>query len=464
MIRRLALPVAVAVSACNLAPDYQRPAAPVPPHWPTGEAYANAPGGAAAGLPWRSLFRDRELVAVIERALANNRDLRAAVANVDAVRALYRVQRADRIPTVSAGASATVGQRDLFGDAVTNRNYQLDVGLAAFELDLFGRQRNLSASAFHEYLASEAGARSARLALIAQVATSYALLAASRELLEVARETLASAERTLGVATRLNTTGLASKLDVYQAETVVAQARSDVARFITEIAQGKNALELLAGGPIPDALLPGSLVELEGAIAAAPAGLSSDVLLLRPDVLEAEHRLRGAHADIGAARAALFPRISLTAAIGVASTALRTLIDGAFWSVSPAADLPIVGSGNHDRVDAARARRDALLAAYESSIQAAFRDVADALARAGTIDEQLAAQKALVESAERSYTLAESRFRTGIDSYITTLTAQRTYYGAKQSAIGVRLEAVTNRVELYRAIGNDPSVAGDRPR
>lgn len=456
---RLALLAALLVSGCNLAPGYQRPDAPVPPKWPTGEAYANAPGGAASGLPWRSILRDRELATVVERALANNRDLRAAVANVAAVRALYRIQRADRIPTVEAGASATVGQSDLFGDPVTNRSYQVDLGIAAFELDLFGRQRNLSASAFHEYLASEAGVRSARIALIAQVATTYASLAASRELYEVARETLASTERTLRVATQLNAAGLANKLDVYQAETVVAQARSDVARFVTEIARGKNALELLAGGPIPDALLPESLVELESAIARVPAGLSSEVLLLRPDVLEAEHRLRGAHADIGAARAALFPRISLTAAIGVASSALRSLFDGAFWVVSPSASLPIFGSANHARVDFARARRDALVAAYESSIQAAFRDVADGLARAGTLDDQLAAQTVLVTAAERAYTLAESRFRTGIDSYLAALTAQRVYYSSQQSAVGVRLEAVANRIELYRAVGNDPSTA-----
>ncbi len=459
--RAIVLALVALASACNLAPEYQRPSAPVPHRWPSGDAYGAGSDASAAGLPWRTLVGQPKLAGLVGRALANNRDLRAAVANVAAVRAQYRVQRSDRIPTITAGAGATVGQSDLLGNVVNHHDYRADVGISGFELDLFGRQKNLSTSAFEAYLASEAGLRSSRIALIAETVTTYATLAANRELLEVARQTLDSAEQTLAVAVRLDSAGLANKLDVHQAETVVAQSRSDVNRLITLVAQNRNALELLVGEPVPEAMLPASLEELEGTIAQVPAGLSSDVLLRRPDVLAAEHRLRAAHADIGAARAALFPRISLTAAIGVASSALSSLLDGAFWSVSPSASQPLFGSGNHARVNVARAKRDALVAAYESAIQSAFRDVADALARSGTLRDQLDAQRALVTAAEKSYALAESRFKGGIDSYLSVLTAQRIYYGAQQSSIGVRLEAVVNRVDLYRAIGSDPSVASN---
>lgn len=457
--RSLAL-LAVAIAGCNLAPTYQRPEAPVPQRWPGGEAYATASGDAAVGLPWREVITEPGLVSIIEEALANNRNLRAAVANLASVHALYRVQRSGRIPTVAANAGATVGHSNIGGGARLDQFYSADIGISAFEIDLFGRQRNLSKSAFEEYLGTEAGVRSTRISLIAETVTAYAALAASRELLVVARETVASAERTLEVANHLNGAGLASKLDVHQAETVVAQARSDVARYITQIAQDRNALELLVGAPVADSLVPASLAALEKTIGKVPAGLSSEVLLLRPDVVQAEHLLRAAYADIGAARAALFPRISLTAAVGVASEALSSLFSGGFWSASPSANLPLFGSGNRANVDFTEAQRDFFLARYEEAIQAAFRDVADALARAGTIDEQLEAQQALVAAAERSYTLAESRYRTGIDSYLNALTAQRTYYIARQSAIATRLEAIINRVALYRAIGNDPSIAG----
>jgi multidrug efflux system outer membrane protein len=456
--RALALAAALAAGGCSLAPAYQRPEAPVPQRWPSGEAYAAASGEVAAGLPWRRVITDPGLVTLVERALANNRDLRGAVANLASVHALYRAQRSERIPTVAAGADATFGQSNIGGGAESNRLYRADIGISAFEIDLFGRQRNLSRAAFEEYLATEAGVRSTRISLIAETAAAYASLAASRELLVVARETLESAERTLAVASRLNSAGLASKLDVYQAETVVALARSDVARYITEIAQSKNALELLVGAPVDDSTLPASLASLEQTIDEVPAGLSSEVLLLRPDVVEAEHLLIAAYADIGAARAALFPRISLTAAVGVASDALSSLFSGGFWSVAPAASLPLFGSGDRANVEAREARRDVFLARYEAAIQGAFRDVADALARAGTIDAQLEAQEALVTAAARSYNLAESRFRTGIDSYLNALTAQRTYYDARQSAIATRLDAIINRIGLYRAIGNDPSI------
>ena len=320
----LTLTSAVALSACNMAPTYVRPAPPVPATFPADTAYPSATITERPGLPWTALISDQRLRAVIARALANNRDLRAALANVEAARAQYRVQRAARLPTVTGDAAASFARRN---DDRQN-SYSADIGFSAFELDLFGRVKNLSRAALESYLATEEGARATRITLIAETATAYATLAADQELLSLSRQTLASAERTLALTRSLNGAGLTGKLDVHQAETTVEQARSDIAANVTQVAQDRNALDLLAGAPVEDALLPQSLETLTDGIAKTPAGLSSDVLLQRPDVLQAEHQLKAANANIGAARAAMFPKISLTAAIGVASSALSSLFTG----------------------------------------------------------------------------------------------------------------------------------------
>ncbi|MFP5435099.1 MAG: efflux transporter outer membrane subunit, partial [Alphaproteobacteria bacterium] len=384
----LLLTSALTLAGCNMAPTYVRPAAPVPAALPTGEAYAPAQAG-AAGLPWTQLVGDAKLQAVLARALTNNRDLRATLANVQAARAQYRIQRASQLPTITGDAGATFSRRN---DAQQN-SYSADIGFGAFEIDLFGRLRNLSESALQSYLATQEGARAARIALIAETATAYATLAADQELLTVSRQTLASAQRTLDLVSSLNGTGLTGKLDVYQAQTTVEQAASDVASNVTQVAQDRNAIDLLAGAPVEESLLPASLDSLITGIAKVPAGLTSDILLQRPDVLQAEHQLMAANADIGAARAAMFPRISLTSAIGVASSALSSLFTGdAFaWSAAPSASLPIFGGPVRGNIDFSKAQRDMMLAQYEGAIQTAFREVADALARDGTIDAQQAA-------------------------------------------------------------------------
>jgi multidrug efflux system outer membrane protein len=455
----IALAGATMLAGCNLAPENVRPAAPVPAAFPSGAGYAPADAAATAGLPWRSLVSDSKLVAVIEQALANNRDLRVAAANVASARAQYRVQRSSQMPTLSAGADASIGESGVsqFGAAGVTESYAANVGIGSFEIDLFGRLGNLSTAAFETYLATESGARSTRITLIGETASAYATLAADRDLLRVSQETLASAERSLGITAQLNDAGLSGKLDVRQAETIVAQARSDVETYTTLAAQDRNALDLLVGAPIDDTLLPISLAALEQGVGRVPVGLSSEVLLGRPDVVEAEHQLRAANANIGAARAAFFPTISLTSVAGLASTALSSLFTGgAFaWSVAPSVALPIFGGANPGNLDYAKAQRDLFVAQYEKAVQTAFREVADGLARAGTIDRQRAAQAALVTASDQSYQLANQRYRGGIDTFLTTLDAQRTLYTARRTAIATELEAVTNRITLYRVIGSD---------
>lgn len=454
MIRRpILLTSLLMLSACDFAPKYVRPAPPVPATPPTGEAYSVAQPGTGAGLPWNQLVQDDRLRTLITRALDNNRDLRATLANVQSARALYKVQRSAQLPTITTDAGATISRRN----GERQNNYSADLGFSAFEIDLFGRVRNLTRAALETYLATEEGARSARIALVAETASAYTTLAADRDLLAVSRDTLESARRSLALTQSLNTAGLVGKLDVHQAETIVEQSNADVAAAVTQVAQDRNAIDLLAGAPTEDALLPVSLNDLTAHIAQVPANLSSEVILARPDVLEAEHRLKAANADIGAARAAMFPRISLTSAIGVASTALSSLFsgDGFAWSAAPSATLPIFGGQVRGNIEYSKAQRDVALAQYEGAIQTAFREIADGLAREGTIDDEAAAQQRLVTASGRAYALAEQRYRAGIDTFLNTLTSQRTFYNARRSAISTQLILVNNRILLYRVIGAD---------
>ena len=453
MRRLLPLSLSITLTACNLAPAYERPAAPVPPAWPNGSAYSAALPTEKAGLPWTALVGDERLRTIINRALINNRDLRITLANVLAARAQYRIQRAAQMPPVTADANATLTRRN----DQRQDSYSADIGFSAFEIDLFGRLRNLSESALQSYLASQEGARAARIALVAETASAYATLAADQQLLAVARATRSSAERTLALTRSLNGVGLSGKLDVHQAETIVEQARSDVAAAVTQVAQDRNALDLLAGAPVEEALLPLSLSTLISTTAQVPAGISSDVLLQRPDVLQSEHQLQAANANIGAARAAMFPKISLTSAIGVASSALSSLFTGgAFsWTAAPSASLPIFGGGVKANIEFSKAQQQAAIASYENAIQSAFREVADALARGGTIGEQQRAQQALAVSNENAYALSEQRYRAGIDPFLTTLVNQRSLYSARRGAIATDLELLLNRISLYRAIGAD---------
>ena len=456
---------AIALAGCNMAPRHVRPALPVPAATPEGPAYAPQNGTDAAALAdtaWADFFTEPQLREVIRTALANNRDLRVAFANVEQARAQYRVQRADIFPTLGATGSATYQKSPLgaVGGQVGAGAGRFDIysasaGISAWEIDLFGRVRNLTRAAQEEFFAVEANRKATQTALVAEVATAWLTLAADRERLALSRRTEAAFRQTVDLTEARFRAGVASELDVRQARTSHDRARSDIAALTTQVAQDHNALNLLAGTALPETLLPASLAD-EATLGRLPGNLPSEVLLRRPDVMAAEHRLIGANANIGAARAAFFPRISLTAALGTMSLGLANLFTGASenWSIAPSAQVPIFDFGrNAGNLDAARAQHQAMVAQYEKTVQTAFREVADALARRGTIDEQLAAQRSLTANSQVSYRLSEARFRAGVDGFLSTLDSQRSSYAAEQDLIASRLVRETNAVELYRALG-----------
>ena len=464
------LAAGAALAGCTLEPAYVRPTPKIPGGWPTGPAYPPLSDQALPSLSYTDVFKDAHLQAVIAQALANNQDLEVALANVDIARAQYRVQRAALFPTVAANASAGVGQSRnvqtttagaITSQRTTTRDYSLNVGVASWEIDLFGRIRSLTHAARQRYLASEAGVRAARLTLVGEVADAYLTLAADRSLLAVSQQTEASAGRTVELTRARLNGGVAPGTDLTQAETLLDQAKSDRAARTTQVAQDLNALQLLVGAVVADADLPASIEAVDGLIAEAPAGLDSRILLRRPDVAQAEYGLRAANAQIGAARAAFFPTISLTTLAGFASPALSSLFSGGSftWEAQGAGSLPLfTGGANVGNLALARGEQRLAAAQYQQAIQAAFRDVADALARRGTMEDQLAAQNGLVTAANQSLTLSTARYREGIDPYLNTLDAQRTLYSARQTLASTRLTRAENLVALYQSLGGDQLV------
>jgi multidrug efflux system outer membrane protein len=462
-MRALSLMALPLLGACSLAPTYHRPASPVPPSWPVGDAYLAQSERTLPEVSYSDIFRDPRLQQIISQAMTNNRDLRIAAANIVQARAQYRVQRAEILPVIDAGASAgysDTGDASRTGTGTSGRraSFSADVGTTAFEVDLFGRIRSLSDAALNRYFASEAAARATRLTLVGDIADAWLAYAADQSLLAIAAQTVASATKSVELTRRRLEGGIAPRTDLRQAETVLATAQADLAAQRTAIAQDLNALQLLVGAPVDPALLPQSIEEAVTTLAELPAGLDSGILLRRPDVVEAEYQLRAANAEIGAARAELFPRISLTGLAGFASDALsRLFTGGAFgWQGAGTASYSIFRAGaGGANVTASKAQRDALLASYEKSIQTAFREVADALARRGTIEDQVTANNRLVDAAQDNYRLTEARYRGGIDSFLTSLDAQRSLYTAQRSLVTVRLAKAGNLVALYRALGGD---------
>ena len=458
-----AIGLALALAGCNLAPPYVRPIGAAPATLPQGGVYPGAASDArdVTAVAWRDFFTDPRLRGVIALGLANNRDLRVAAGNVLQARAQYRVQRADRLPTIDAGGSATFTNNPTGGGAAGAggspdiQSYSVDVGVSAFEIDLFGRVRNLSRTALERYLASEEGQRATRISLIAEIANAWATMASDQNQLRLSQQTLTTYEQALALTRARFRVGISSELEARQSETVYQAARNDIAVLRTRIAQDQNALNLLAGTTVPAALLPSGLGGASVTIDALPASLSSDVLLRRPDVLQAEHQLIAESANIGAARAAFFPRISLTAALGLLSPSLGSLFDGgANYTVAPAVSLPIFDGGrNKGNLAYARASQQVAVATYEKTIQTAFREVADALAQRGTIGEQIGAQTARAEAARVTAMLADARYNAGVDSFLTSLDSQRTYYGAQQQLATTRLARIQNLIILYRALG-----------
>jgi len=463
MRRPLSLAALVLLGACSLAPAYHRPATPVPPSWPVGDAYLVQNERQLPTVGYRDIFRDPRLQQIIDQDVGTNRDLRIAAANIARARAQYRIQRAEIVPQIDASASAawvdsSSGTGTTSASSGGSASFSANVGTTAFEIDLFGRIRSLSESALNQYFATEAAARATRLTLVGDIADAWLAYAADQSLLGLARETVASAGKSVELTRRRLEGGIAPRTDLRQAETVLTTAQADLAAQRTAIAQDLNALQLLVGAPIDPALLPGSIEQAGPTLAELPAGLDSGILLRRPDVVEAEYQLRAANAEIGAARAELFPRISLTGLAGLASDALSSLFTGgAFgWRASAAVDYPIFRAGaGLANVAATKAQRDALLATYEKSIQTAFREVADALARRGTIGDQLSANTRQVSAAQDNYRLTDARYRGGIDSFLTSLDAQRSLYTAQRNLTATRLAQAGNLVALYRALGGD---------
>ncbi|MBP6544726.1 MAG: efflux transporter outer membrane subunit [Piscinibacter sp.] len=444
-----ALLAASALSGCmQLAPRYERPAAPVPATFPNATSVPS--GTAAADLTWQDYFADPALRALIELALKNNRDLRVAVLNIEAVRAQYQLRRADQLPTLNAGLTASRAP----GTGGNNVSaYSAGLSVAAYEVDLFGRVRSLTDSAAAQVLASEESRRVVQISLIASVANQYLALAADEELLDLTLRTLDTREQSLKLTQLRFDNGAASELDLRQAQTLAEAARVTLAQQRRQRELDRNALALLLGQALPEwPAAPGRVSAI--ALADVPAGVPSEVLLRRPDVAQAEQQLVAANASIGAARAAFWPRITLTASAGTASTQLSDLFKDGAWSFAAQLLQPIFDAGrNRANLAVAEVQRDIAVAQYERAIQAAFRDVADALAGRATLDDQVRATQAQADAEQARYRLSELRFRNGVSSSLELLDAERSLFAVQQAVVQTQLALLQNRVSTYRALG-----------
>ncbi|WP_413795028.1 MULTISPECIES: efflux transporter outer membrane subunit [unclassified Pseudomonas] len=442
----------------NLAPQYERPEAPVSEQW---LPVASTPKGeVSADIEWQNFFTDSRLARLQSLALSNNRDLRLAVLNVEKAQAQYRIQRAESLPSIDASVSGThsrtSGSLSNTGSAATTHDYSAQLGLSSYEVDLFGRVQNLQDEALEDYLSLTETRRSTQISLVAEVATAWLTLAADNERLHLAQETLRSQQATYELTQRSHALGGSSGLSVAQAQTTVESARVDAAAYESQILQDRNALRLLVGSDIPEELLPGAYLESAAALVQVPAELPSSLLQRRPDVLAAEHTLKSANIDIGAARAAFFPSISLTANAGSSSSALSGLFksgSGA-WTFAPSISLPIFDAGsNRATLDSAKTEREIQVQTYQQTLQSAFKEVADALAERSTLDRRIEAQQALTDASRKSFELSDALYRGGSQSYLEALDAQRSLYSAQQDLITLRLTEQSNRVTLYKVMG-----------
>lgn len=438
----------------NLAPDYTRPDLPVP----ATVAGGNTPAMQTIGeLNWQRVVADERLKKTIELALANNRDLRIAALNIEKARAQYQIERAASFLAMNATAGGTSTRNE----GTITRKYSAGVGITAYELDFFGRIANLNEAALQSYLATEATQRSVRASLIAEITNAWLTLAANQDLLKLAQETLTSRTTTLDLTRKQQALGGTSQLSVAQAQAATEAARGDVANYARLVEQARNALNLLAGTtvtndklPLPDKSVGGSAL----ALVEVPAALSSETLLRRPDIVSAEHTLIGSYADIGAARAAFFPTITLTGSLGTASSSLTSLFDAGTraWTFIPALTLPIFNAGKLSAsLSVAEVTRDIQVATYEKTVQTAFREVADALAERATLAERMGAQKAEVDAYATSLRLSTERYRSGADSYLTVLDSQRSLYAAQKNLIALQLTEQSNRMTLFKALGGE---------
>ena len=465
MEKLLAAGLMLALAACSMQPVYERPAAPVAGEFPTGPAYKDSPAGGspAVDIGWRDFLADPRLQRLVEIALKNNRDLRVAMLNVAEVQAQYRIQRAALLPQVDGVADASRTRNK----GVTSNDYSVGVA-AAWEIDFFGRLRSLNDAAFEQYFATAYARQAAEILLVSQVADQYLAMLALNEQLAVTRRTLETAQASYKIVKLQFDTGTAAELTLRQSETVVEQANANDAALVRARAQAENGLVLLIGQPLPADLPPALPMGEEKILADIPAGLPSDLLARRPDILQAEALLRSENADIGAARAAFFPRVSLTGSVGTASATLGGLFGAGSraWSFLPSITVPIFSGGAlQASLDVAKIQKDIGIAQYEKAIQTAFREVADGLAARGTYDEQLSSLERYTAAQRRRLELADFRYRNGADTYLNVLTAQTDFYNAQLALVSTRLQRLTSLVDLYRSLGGGwVERTGEQPR
>ena len=450
------------LGACTMAPKYTRPALSIPSDWPSGKAYKKveaAPGTPiATELRWQEFFTDEKLIKVITLALDNNRDLRIAALNVERAKALYGIQKSELFPTLNAIGSGNKQRvaADLSetGHSYIRNRYSVDLGVLSWEIDLFGRIRSLKDKALEEYLAAEHVQRGTQISLISAVAGAYLLLAADQEGLRLAQSTLDAQQAAYQLIQKRYEVGITNELDLRRSQTQVDSAKREVALYTQMVAQDENTLNLLTGSTVPRELLPHDLSTMSSFKDISP-GISSHILLRRPDILAAEHQLKAVNANIGAARAAFFPHISLTTTAGTASNELSGLFHsgGTVWSFAPQVVMPIFDTRLWAALRGVKAEREIALAQYEKAIQTAFKETADALAKQGTVEDQLVAQESLVKASSETYRLTNARYTKGIDSYLSVLDAQRSLYSAETGLIVLRLSKLTNLVMLYKALG-----------
>ncbi len=452
--------IALSLGGCTMIPKYQRPAAPVARQFPGGPDHSTE----AAEIRWRDFFVDPQLKSLVELSLKNNRDLRVAALNVAQLEAEYRISRAALFPTVNASGSFSRSRNIEFFPLngrlqtlqSTYSDFNVNVAATSYEVDLFGRVRSLNEQALEQYFATDETRRSAEISLVSQVATQYLTLLADRDQLALARQTLAAVEESYRLNKKGFDVGAISELDLATADGQVQTARASVFTYERMAAQAENYLTLLVGQPLPADLPAGKTLQNQGIFNDLPAGLSSDLLRRRPDILSAEHTLLAANANIGAARAAFFPVITLTASGGATSLKLSHLFNSSslIWSFSPQISIPIFNGGlNQANLDVAQVSKRIEIANYEKAIQTAFREVADGLVARDRYTGQVAAQEAAVAAEQRRYDLSNIRYRQGVDSYITVLTAQQDLYSAQSTLIAARTDRLANLISLYKALG-----------
>ncbi len=466
-LKAAGLAVVLALVGCTMIPKYQRPALPVPEQYP-GPAHS-APAVAAADIAAHEVFRDARLNRLVDLALANNRDLRTAVLNVQQTQAQYRISRAALLPSVQGNASATRSQSSFSSSALapggqggasstsfTENSFSATVGVTSYELDLFGHVRSQNAQALEQYFQNQEAQRAAQVSLVGQVATQYLTLRETEELLQLSQNTLAAVQSSYDLNKATFDAGASNELDLRQSEGQVETARIDVETFQRQLQQARNALQLLLGAPIPQDLPPAQPFSDDAMVAEVPAGLPSDLLARRPDILEAEHGLKAANANIGVARAAFFPSISLTGSVGVTSTQLSSLFKAGSgeWSFGPQISVPLFAGGkNVAGLEVANVGERLQVAAYEKAIQSAFREVADALVGVDSYARQITLEQSLIVTQQRRLELATLRYRQGEDTYLNELAAQQDLYSAQQGLLQAQFNRLSAKVSLYQALG-----------